>query len=189
MQLFYDFIDYWKTFFSNTTNIFLAIILLISLFVAFATFAASKSSKQAKKALRAQMLTDLLDSRYTEKNIVARKNLVNYQSTCKKHNFDFVKTFLANRNSRVVEKEIDKSRQVVFAYFDKIYKLKKSKLLKNKDLNQLIDNNELDLFINKCWPLVEGIINERHYLLKPKKEEDAEKEIYNFYYKLYQKRY
>ncbi len=189
MQFFYDILSHIQNFYSDTTNIFLSILILIALLAAFATLAAAKSSKQSKKALRANMMNDLLDSRYTEKNIVARKNLVNYHETCRKHGFDYIKTFLSNRNKRTVEKEIDKSRQIVFAYFDKIYRLKKAGLLKSKDLNRLIDNSELELFINKCWPLVAGVINSQVNPLKPKTVKYSEQEVNNFYYSLYHKRY
>jgi hypothetical protein len=189
MQFFYDILNSIQKFYYDTTNIFLSILVLIALFAACATIAAFRSSKQSKKVLRATMMSDLLDSRYTEKNIVARKNVVNYHETCRKHGFDYVKTFLENRNKRTVEKEIDKSRQIVFAYFDKIYRLKKSNLIKNKDLNRLIDNNELDLFINKCWPLVVGVLNAEINPLKPKTVKYSEKEVYHFYYSLYHKRY
>ena len=189
MQFFNDILKYIQNFYADTNNIFLSILVLIALFAAFATLAAFKSSKQTKKSLRAQMMGDLLDSRYTEKNIVARKNLVNYNETCRKHHFDYVKTFLDNRNKRTVEKEIDKSRQIVFAYFDKIYRLKKTGLLKNKDLNRLIDNSELDLFINRCWPLVVGVIDSQINAIKAKTVKYTEKEVYDFYYSLYHKRY
>ncbi|MBN1797322.1 MAG: hypothetical protein JW822_02015 [Spirochaetales bacterium] len=189
MQFFYDILTYIQNFYSDTTNIFLSILVLIALFAACAALSAFNSSKQTKKALRAQMMSDLLDSRYTEKNIVARKNLINYHETCRKHGFDYVKTFLDNRNKRTVEKEIDKSRQIVFAYFDKIYRLEQSGLLQVKDLNRLIDNNELHLFINKCWPLVSGVINAQPHPLKPKSSKYSEKQVYEFYYSLYHKRY
>jgi hypothetical protein len=189
MQFLNDILYNIQMFFSDTTNIFLSLVLLISLFAAFATIAAYNSSKQAKKALRAGMMNDLLDSRYTEKNIVARKNLINYYDTCRKHGYDYVKTFLANRNSRKVEKEIDKSRQVIFSFFDKVYRLRQSGLLKSNDLKRLIDDNELELFINRCWPLCAGVIDSTPGNVAHAKSGDSQKHVYNFYHQMYKIRF
>ncbi len=185
MQFINDALNAIRVFFSDTTNIFLTLVLAIALLAAFATIAAFKSSKQAKKALRGGMLNDLLDSRYTEKHIVARKNLENYCDTCRKHGFDYVKTFVNNRNTRKVEKEIDKSRQIVFAYFDKIYRLRKSKLLKAGDLKRLIDKPELELFMDRCWPLAAGLLKSRGDTVSPGQSGYGEWEVFRFYRKLY----
>lgn len=145
------------------------------------------SAKKSKDILKQTIMDTLLNQRFSNEMLAAKKDLSAYYEEKKD---SIIEDFNKIRDSKK-GKKIDNHRYFLKSYFFKIFLQKKARLISENDIRLLLGENDIDLFFNKIyWELTSKInITEKKEIKaitkKAKKYQDIE--MYYFYNKLLKK--